>query len=87
MKKLDIINEYLNKDYSKWLIESIENVKKVFIIYMKDLNNNDKYWDLKQAIYDLSLEIKAERATRELSNEEADKLNSDFWDLLLYEGE
>lgn len=75
--------KYNPKDYSIPLREEMENVEKVYKIYKKDENNDDKYWELKKAIYSFSLILKSAKVCGTISPAKAEELSEYYWGLLL----
>lgn len=75
--------KYLDGPFSKWIKEDIENVYKAKEEYLKDTNDNIKYYKLKKEIWNLSLTIKSEVVTGELSTSTAEELKEYFWRVLL----
>ena len=76
--------KYLDGPFSKWIKEDIESVYKARDEYLKDENDNLKYYKLKKAIWNLSLTIKSEVVTGEISPSLAEELKEYFWGLLLW---
>lgn len=75
--------KYLDGPFSKWIKEDIENVYKAREKYLKNENDKILYYKLKKAIWNLSLTIKSEVVTGEISPTQADELKEYFWGLLL----
>lgn len=75
--------KYLNGPYSKWVKEDIKTIYKAQEDYLKDKNDDIKYYKLKKAIWNLSLTIKSEVVTGEISSAQAEELKEYFWGLLL----
>ncbi len=75
--------KYLNGPYSKWVKEDIKTIYKAQEDYLKDKNDDIKYYKVKKAIWNLSLTIKSEVVTGEISPAQAEELKEYFWGLLL----
>jgi len=78
------MKKYLDGNFSKWILEDIENVYKAREKYLEDETNNYNYYLLKKAIWLLSLTIKSEVITGEMSVSKAEELKEYFWGLLLW---
>ena len=77
------LQEWTKYYFTDDLKVDIENVAKIYKIYKNDEDNESKYNDLKQAIYDLSFTIKHEVVNREISPVVADEMRDFFLELLL----
>ncbi len=77
------IEEYLNSNLSKWIKQDIENVKRKNRDYKLNEEDSALYYQLKQAIYDLCISMKAEVVTGELSSAKNEELKNFFWGLIV----
>ena len=81
----DKLKEYQNMNFTKWVKEGLKKVEKSLDIYIKNYDDKWIYFDLKQAIYDLTIEMKAEAVTGQLSKQMNLELKNYLWSLLLVE--
>ena len=79
------LQDYKNMNFTKFVLEGLLKVEKVFDDYMNNFDDKIIYMNLKQAIYDLTIEMKAETAIGELSPRMNLELKDFLWKLILVE--
>lgn len=75
--------KYNPKNYDIYLRDDMQKVEDAYEAYKVDENNTKKYFELKQAIYNLSLSIKSQTVSGWISPSDAEKMKEYFWGLLL----
>ena len=66
----------------KWVKEKIKLMYEAKEKYRKEKNDNN-YFELKQAIYDLVLELKAVKSEGILNDEEFFEMKDSYWDKII----
>ena len=75
--------KYNPKNYDIYLRDDMQKVEDTYEEYKVDENNKKKYFELKQAIYNLSLSIKSQTVSGWISPSDAEEMKEYFWGLLL----
>lgn len=75
--------KYNPENYDIYLRDDMQKVEDAYEEYKADENNDRKYFELKQAIYNLSLSIKSQTVSGWISPADAEEMKEYFWGLLL----
>ena len=75
--------KYNPKNYDIYLRDDMQKVEDAYEEYKVDENNKKKYFELKQAIYNLSLSIKSQTVSGWISPSDAEEMKEYFCGLLL----
>lgn len=68
--------KYDPKNYDIYLRDDMQKVEDAYEEYKADENNEKKYFELKQAIYNLSLSIKSQTVSGWISPSEAEDMKN-----------
>ena len=74
--------KYNYKDFDGNLYDDMKECEKVYKEYLKNPDDNKEYWNLKIAVYNVSLAIK-DKAPHRFPNDLLDEMKEYYWGLLL----
>lgn len=75
--------KYNYKGFDGNLYDDMKNCEKIYNEYLKNPNDKDEYWRLKEAVYYVSLAIKEAKVSHRFPNDLLDEMKEYYWGLLL----
>ncbi len=75
--------KYNYKDFDENLYDDMKNCEKIYNEYLKNPNDKNEYWRLKETIYYVSLAIKEVKVSHRFPNDLLDEMKEYYWGLLL----
>ena len=71
--------KYNYEDFDENLYDDMKNCEKIYNEYLKNPNDKDEYWRLKEAVYYVSLAIKEAKVSHRFSNDLLDEMKEYYW--------